>query len=314
MGDGTTCVDHPVDRDRRPGHPRVFHGPIAAANVLLKNANRRDEIRRKFGVKAVEMEGSGIADAAWDGRVGYLVIRGTCDYCNRNKNDAWQKYAAVIAAAYARALIASIPAHAGPRHQRSGPNLADLPGGLPLHPDIRYLYERAFEHGRLEGRMTGVPDRGPSPGPDATQLLENAQRALPASAAEGALSSPTPHEELRKLVGQIRAYLDSFDHDLAREVARELERILVGHAGTVPNAIRREAFELLADVEIIEFKRLRRAAPGCKHGQGSRSPRRGEGCDRRRRRGRCGAGSDRSLPGLPRTGGRGGTKSARGQG
>jgi nucleoside phosphorylase len=90
-GDGTVSIAHPEDQERRPGQPRVFLGPIAAANVLLKNAEQRDALRKRFGAKAVEMEGSGIADAAWDGRVGYLVIRGTCDYCNKNKRDAWQK-------------------------------------------------------------------------------------------------------------------------------------------------------------------------------------------------------------------------------
>jgi nucleoside phosphorylase len=39
-----------------------------------------------------------------------LVIRGICDYCDPNKDDAWQDYAAIVAAAYMRALIESIPA------------------------------------------------------------------------------------------------------------------------------------------------------------------------------------------------------------
>ncbi len=176
VGDGTTPVTHPEDRDRRPGYPKVFHGPIAAANVLLKNAARRDDLRRRFGAKAVEMEGSGIADAAWDVRVGYLVIRGACDYCNRNKNDAWQRYSAVIAAGYARALIASIPAPQGTRPRRSGLDLADLSGGPPPHSDIRYLYERALEHGRLEGQMIAVAGRETNTSTGASRFLESVQR------------------------------------------------------------------------------------------------------------------------------------------
>ena len=87
---------------------QVFLGAIGSANILLKNPARRDEIRNKFGVRAIEMEGSGIADATWDLEVGYLVVRGICDYADMKKNDRWQTYAAIVAAGYTRALIESM--------------------------------------------------------------------------------------------------------------------------------------------------------------------------------------------------------------
>lgn len=102
-------IPHPIDTKRVKGQPRVFNSPIASANILLKNPIKRDELRDKFGVKAVEMEGSGIADATWNHEIGYLVVRGICDYCDSNKKDEWQMYAAIAAAAYTRALIESIP-------------------------------------------------------------------------------------------------------------------------------------------------------------------------------------------------------------
>jgi nucleoside phosphorylase len=98
-------VPHPSDSDRVEGEPRVFSGRIASGNVLLKNRAHRDRLRDDFKVKAVEMEGSGIADAAWSAARGYFVIRGTCDYCDKWKNDDWHKYAALVAAAYCRALL-----------------------------------------------------------------------------------------------------------------------------------------------------------------------------------------------------------------
>jgi len=107
---GSTQVKHPNDPSRKAGEPRVFVGPIASANVLLKNQKRRDELRDKFQVKAVEMEGSGIADASWNGEVDYLVVRGICDYCDKNKEDRWQYYAALVSAAYTRTLLESMPA------------------------------------------------------------------------------------------------------------------------------------------------------------------------------------------------------------
>jgi nucleoside phosphorylase len=92
--------------------PRIHRGLIGSANVLLKDAQYRDELRDRLGVRAIEMEGSGVADGAWLDGVGYLVIRGICDYCDGNKNDLWQGYAALAAAAYARAVLEVLPATA----------------------------------------------------------------------------------------------------------------------------------------------------------------------------------------------------------
>ena len=68
-------VPHPRDDAREPGVPRVFRGPIASANVLLKDPIRRNALRDAFGVKAVEMEGSGISDATWTLEEGYFIVR-----------------------------------------------------------------------------------------------------------------------------------------------------------------------------------------------------------------------------------------------
>lgn len=102
-------IEHPHDQRRRVGEPRVFLGTIASANTLLKNPTKRDALRDKFGVKAVEMEGSGIADATWSESSGYLVVRGICDYCDSDKTDDWQEYAAIVAAAYTRGLLETMP-------------------------------------------------------------------------------------------------------------------------------------------------------------------------------------------------------------
>jgi nucleoside phosphorylase len=102
-------VDHPPDPKRHEGVPRVFLGPIASANTLLKDPIKRDALGNRFGAKAVEMEGSGVTDATWTHGIGYLVVRGICDYCDANKNDTWQNYAAMAAAAYVRALLEAMP-------------------------------------------------------------------------------------------------------------------------------------------------------------------------------------------------------------
>jgi nucleoside phosphorylase len=102
-------VKHPDDPKRRPGQPRAFQGLIASSNTLLKDPFKRDELRDEFGAKAIEMETAGVADAAWIQEVGYLGVRGICDYCDSHKNDVWQPYAAMAAAGYVRALMESMP-------------------------------------------------------------------------------------------------------------------------------------------------------------------------------------------------------------
>jgi nucleoside phosphorylase len=102
-------ITHPRDPHRKAGQPRVFFGPIASASTLLRDAALRDELRDRFGVKAIEMEAAGVASASWDAGREYFVVRGICDYCDERKNDLWQMYAAVGAAAYTCALLASIP-------------------------------------------------------------------------------------------------------------------------------------------------------------------------------------------------------------
>ncbi len=107
-GGATRLIDHPEDPSRRAGEPRVHYGRIGASNVLLKNPDLRDQLRMDCNVIAIEMESSGIADATWLSGSNYIVIRGICDYCDDKKNDMWQGYAAVAAAAFARALISQV--------------------------------------------------------------------------------------------------------------------------------------------------------------------------------------------------------------
>lgn len=99
----------PPDDVTRTKYPKIFLGNIASANTLMKNTTKRDEVKNKFNVLAVEMEASGISDATWNLEIGYIVVRGICDYCDMHKNDVWQEYAALVAAAYTRSIIEKLP-------------------------------------------------------------------------------------------------------------------------------------------------------------------------------------------------------------
>lgn len=105
--DDDQIVPFPNDGGRE-GFPKVFHGKIASANILLKDKTVRRNLH-KAGARAAEMEASGVADAAWNHAVGYFVVRGICDYGDIYKCDTWQAYAALAAAAYTRALIEKLP-------------------------------------------------------------------------------------------------------------------------------------------------------------------------------------------------------------
>jgi nucleoside phosphorylase len=106
--DPSVILRHPKDPLRTRRRPRVFLGPIASANTLLKSPERRDLLRDVYGVKAVEMEGSGTADAAWMSQAQHFVVRGICDYCDSRKGDAWQNYAAAAAAGFVGAILRTI--------------------------------------------------------------------------------------------------------------------------------------------------------------------------------------------------------------
>ncbi|KAL4819727.1 hypothetical protein BDW67DRAFT_181448 [Aspergillus spinulosporus] len=83
--------------------PHVHYGPIASGNQVVKSAEKRVFLRRSYGVYCIEMEAAGVMPA-----LPSPVIRGISDYAESHKNDRWQKYAALAAAAYAKELLTRI--------------------------------------------------------------------------------------------------------------------------------------------------------------------------------------------------------------
>ncbi|KAE8153266.1 purine and uridine phosphorylase [Aspergillus avenaceus] len=85
---------------------RVHYGLIASGNRVVKDAKSRDALDEMFGgqLLCVEMEAAGLMNV-----FPCLVIRGICDYADARKNKSWQGYAAMVAAAYARELLGSLP-------------------------------------------------------------------------------------------------------------------------------------------------------------------------------------------------------------
>lgn len=80
----------------------VHYGTIASANSVMKSAVDREQYANDptLNVLCYEMEAGGLMN-----NFPCLVIRGICDYSDSHKNDEWHRYAALVAAAYARELL-----------------------------------------------------------------------------------------------------------------------------------------------------------------------------------------------------------------
>lgn len=96
LQDPLTAPGDPAERDTR-----VHYGLIASGNQVIKDAEFRDVVNKRFGdnVLCFEMEAAGLMDFPC------LVIRGICDYADEHKNKDWQEYAAAVAAAFTKELL-----------------------------------------------------------------------------------------------------------------------------------------------------------------------------------------------------------------
>ncbi|KAJ5333568.1 uncharacterized protein N7506_007351 [Penicillium brevicompactum] len=94
-----------INRQKRPTtRPRVHYGVIASGNQVMKDACSRDKLAKDLGVLCFEMEAAGLMN-----HFPCLVIRGICDYADSHKNNQWQGYAAMAAAAYSKELLSNMP-------------------------------------------------------------------------------------------------------------------------------------------------------------------------------------------------------------
>jgi nucleoside phosphorylase len=93
----------------RPGEPKVHHGRIGSADRSLRNQRGRDDLAARHQLRAVEMEGTGVGKSAFAGGREWFVVRGVSDYADRQLTMGWRDYAALVAAAYTRALLGVVP-------------------------------------------------------------------------------------------------------------------------------------------------------------------------------------------------------------
>ncbi|KAF5591594.1 ankyrin repeat [Fusarium subglutinans] len=132
---GESCGDDKlVYRDTRgddENNPAIHRGLIASGNSLMKDAPLRDKLAAKHGILCFEMEASGLMN-----HFPCVIIRGICDYSDSHKNDQWQQYAAMAAAAYARDLLLEIAPSSMLKEERIETLLGQLNGKVE---DIRHI-------------------------------------------------------------------------------------------------------------------------------------------------------------------------------
>ncbi|KAJ6788711.1 hypothetical protein PWT90_02433 [Aphanocladium album] len=120
-GDGQSKLVSREARTELENNPAIHYGLIASANRLMKNALVRDKLASEFDVLCFEMEAAGLMN-----HTPCLVIRGICDYSDSHKNNVWQGYAAMVAAAYTKDLLRRIAPNRIMAERKLGDILSDV--------------------------------------------------------------------------------------------------------------------------------------------------------------------------------------------
>lgn len=109
-------------RKRDSSHAKIFYGTIASGNKVIKDAEERDAIVHQLEdndieLLCIEMEAAGLMNT-----FPCIVIRGISDYGDSHKNDMWQRYAALTAAAFAKEFLSYVDV----QQMERGPYVGDL--------------------------------------------------------------------------------------------------------------------------------------------------------------------------------------------
>lgn len=92
-------------RSQYEDNPCIHYGLIASGSQIMRDAIIRDKlISENRDIVCFDTEPARVLM----GSVSGLVVRGICDYSDSHKNEEWQGYAAMTAAAFAKDLVRSI--------------------------------------------------------------------------------------------------------------------------------------------------------------------------------------------------------------
>lgn len=97
------CTSESARNLQAPRRPAIHFGYVASGDTVLKCGTGREQYADTSQIIAFEMEGTGVAKD-----MDCLVIKGVSDYADSHKHKGWQPYAASVAAACMKALLAQI--------------------------------------------------------------------------------------------------------------------------------------------------------------------------------------------------------------
>lgn len=96
--------------DGLPRAPRSHVGTVLSGEKVIADAAALAELGRAWPrTVGVEMEGLGVATAAYRSGAGFLLIKAVCDLADDAKDDGWHGYAAEAAARFAIAVLRRTP-------------------------------------------------------------------------------------------------------------------------------------------------------------------------------------------------------------
>jgi len=99
---------HHFPSDEPPRLPIYRVGPCASSGILVKDADLLQQWQDAArSISHVEMELSGVYEAAWQPHIPLVAIRGLSDVVGYKRSGAWTDYACHTAAAFAAALVRS---------------------------------------------------------------------------------------------------------------------------------------------------------------------------------------------------------------
>ncbi|KAM0231634.1 hypothetical protein ACHAP5_011003 [Fusarium lateritium] len=133
---------------RQPRESLVHYGLIASGDKLVKDAAFRNQLNKELGgqVLCVEMEAAGLMN-----EFPCLVIRGICDYADSHKNDDWQEYAAIVAAAFGKELLQYVQASDIEKERPVKDVIKEVHSALTnLQSEVTQIHSRQIRQGDIE--------------------------------------------------------------------------------------------------------------------------------------------------------------------
>ncbi len=122
IDDERVQVEHPrpgkgEEAKYKEGVTHIRYGPVGSGKYLARNEQIRLDFAKKNGLMAYDCETEAVLESISGSRKdSYCIIKGIADYQDGSKSKEWQPYAALVAAAYLKALVTAMPSS----YRRSG--------------------------------------------------------------------------------------------------------------------------------------------------------------------------------------------------